>query len=253
MEDAMAAGTHPTSEAERDLTLVLPAYNEERDLERGCLLALDALRALADERPGMRWLLVVASNGSTDATPRIAERLERRYPGEVRSLVIERAGRGGALKRAWEAFPAHVLAYTDVDLSCDIAQLGALVDPVLGGRADIAFGSRLAPGARTQRRAGREAISRIYNALLQRYLHVGFRDAQCGFKAVDARVAREVVPAVADDGWFFDTELLVRAERSGLRLHELPARWREDPRSSVRILRTALADLAGMRRLRSEL
>ena len=168
MEDAMTAGAHTASKAERDLTLVLPAYNEERDLARGCLLTLDALRALASERPGMRWLLVVASNGSTDATPRIAERLERRYPGEVRALVIERAGRGGALKRAWKTFPAHVLAYSDVDLSCDIAQLGALVDPVLERRADIAFGSRLAPGARTQRRAGREAISRIYNALLQR-------------------------------------------------------------------------------------
>lgn len=253
MGSAMTDATRRGATGPLDLVLVLPAYNEERDLERGCLLALDALRELAETRPGMRWLLVLASNGSTDATPHIAERLERRHPGEVRVLAIERAGRGGALKRAWRAFPARTLAYSDVDLSCDIAQLGSLVEPVLEGRADIVFGSRLAPGACTQRSPCREAISRIYNALLQRYLHVGFRDAQCGFKAVSAQVAQEIVPAVADDGWFFDTELLVRAERAGLRLHELPARWREDPRSSVRILRTALADLVGMRRLRGEL
>ncbi|MEN3272106.1 MAG: hypothetical protein V7636_867 [Actinomycetota bacterium] len=92
-------------------------------------------------------------------------------------------------------------------------------------------------------------ISRCYNALLHVVLRTTFRDAQCGFKALRAETARDLVPHVVDDGWFFDTELLVLAQRRGLRIVELPVDWIDDPDSRVRLLSTAIADLRGVWRL----
>jgi len=115
------------------------------------------------------------------------------------------------------------------------------------GTANI--GSRLARGARVTRGPKRELISRSYNLILRTVLRVGFRDAQCGFKAMRADVARLLLPEVRDQAWFFDTELLVLAGRAGLRVHELPVDWVDDPDSRVAIASTALADLRGVWRL----
>src|SRR5207248_11136608 len=95
----------------------------------------------------------------------------------------------------------------------------------------------------------RELISRLYNRLLRLVLRARFRDAQCGFKAIRADVARRLLPLVRDEGWFFDTELLVLAQRRGLRIHEVPVDWAEDSDSCVEILPTAMADLRGVARL----
>jgi len=142
-----------------------------------------------------------------------------------------------------------VLAYVDVDLSTDLAALLPLVAPLISGHSDIAIGTRLARGARVVRGPRREVISRCYNALLRSALAVGFSDAQCGFKAVRRDVAERLLPLVQDTGWFFDTELLVIAERAGLRIHEVPVDWVDDPDSRVDILSTALADLRGIARI----
>ena len=95
----------------------------------------------------------------------------------------------------------------------------------------------------------RELISRCYNRLLRLALRARFTDAQCGFKAIRADVARELLPLIEDEAWFFDTELLVLAQRRGLRIHEVPVDWVEDADSRVDIVPTALADLRGVARL----
>ena len=138
-------------------------------------------------------------------------------------------GRGRALRTAWSSSRASVLAYTDVDVSTDLDALLPLVAPLVSGHSDLAIGSRLASTARVVRGPKRELVSRAYNALVRAALRAGFTDAQCGFKAVRADVARRLLPLVEDDGWFFDTELLVAAERSGLRIHEVPVDWVDDP------------------------
>ena len=137
----------------------------------------------------------------------------------------------------------------DVDLSTDLAALLPLVAPLISGHSDLAIGSRLARGARVVRGAKREFISRCYNLILRSALFVRFSDAQCGFKAIRADVARHLLPLVADTGWFFDTELLVLAQRARLRIHEVPVDWVDDPDSRVDIVSTALADLKGVARL----
>lgn len=226
------------------LDVVIPVYNEEADLEP-CIRRLHAHLA---EHVSYPYRITVADNASTDETLRVAERLAREFP-EVAVHHLDEKGRGRALNAVWRASDAAVLAYMDVDLSTDLAALGPLVAPLLSGHSDLAIGSRLARGARVVRGPKREFISRAYNLILRSTLAAKFSDAQCGFKAIRADVARELLPHVEDTGWFFDTELLVLAQRAGLRIHEVPVDWVDDPNSSVNIVKTATADLKGIARV----
>lgn len=229
------------------LDVVIPVHDEQEQLEASVLRVVEHLRTLP-------WSarVTIADNASTDATPVIARRLARTVP-EVEVVRLAEKGRGRALKRAWSTSTSAVLVYMDVDLSTDLAALLPLVAPLVSGHSDLAVGSRLSRGSRVDRGLRREVISRSYNAILRGTLRAGFRDAQCGFKAVRRAAALELLPLVRDDAWFFDTELLVVAERAGLRIHEVPVDWVDDPDSSVDVLRTALADLRGVGRLGSAL
>jgi putative flippase GtrA len=193
-------------------------------------------------------VITIADNASVDGTWALAERLAAQVPG-VRAIRLEEKGRGRALRRAWSESDADVVAYTDVDLSTDLNALLPLVAPLLSGHSDVAIGSRLARGSRVRRGPKRELISRSYNLLLRSLLANGFTDAQCGFKALRRREAAALLPAVRDNAFFFDTELLVLAERNGLRIHEVPVDWTDDPDSRVHVLHTAIDDLKGVQRL----
>lgn len=182
----------------------------------------------------------------------IAARLSEHIPNvEYRRLEVK--GRGYALRDAWGASEAKVLAYLDVDLSTDLAALPPLVAPLLSGHSDVSIGTRLGQSSRVSRGPKREFISRSYNFLLRRTMQVRFSDAQCGFKAIRGDVAKRLLPHVEDNGWFFDTELLIIAERSGLRIHEIPVDWVDDPDSRVDIKQTAIDDLRGMARVAASL
>jgi putative flippase GtrA len=226
------------------IDIVVPVYDEERALEHSIRRLY---RFLAAEFP-FSWRIIIADNASTDATPAIAARLSAELPG-VEHLRLERKGRGRALRAAWSGSRARVVAYMDVDLSTDLRALLPLVAPLLSGHSDLAIGTRLARGARVVRGTRRELISRAYNRLLHAALRARFSDAQCGFKAVRRDALDGLLPDVRDDGWFFDTELLVLAQRRGLRIHEVPVDWIDDPDSRVRVVRTAVDDLKGIARL----
>jgi len=196
--------------------------------------------------------ITIADNGSSDGTWEVARELADDLPS-VRAARLDLPGRGRALSAVWSESDATVLTYMDVDLSTDLAALLPLVAPLLSGHSDLAIGSRLIRGARVVRGPKRELISRCYNALLHAVLRARFSDAQCGFKAIRADRARELLPLVHDPSWFFDTELLVLAERMGLRIHEVPVDWVDDPDSRVAIVATAIADLKGVARLARDL
>ncbi len=234
----------PVTAPAAQIDIVVPVHNEAAALE----LSLRRLhRFLSAEFP-FSWRIVVADNASTDATPEIAARLARELPG-VEHLELERKGRGRALREAWSASRARVVCYMDVDLSTDLRGLLPLVAPLLSGHSDLAIGTRLARGSRVVRGAKREFISRTYNRILHATLRTRFSDAQCGFKAVRRDVLDDLLAEVRDDGWFFDTELLVLAQRGGLRIHEVPVDWVDDPDSRVDLVRTAVDDLKGVARL----
>jgi putative flippase GtrA len=225
------------------LDVVIPVHNEELQLAASVGRVLDHLRSMPWD-----FRLTIADNASTDQTTMIARRLGHTHP-EVTVVHLAEKGRGRALKRVWSTSESDVLVYMDVDLSTDLAALLPLVAPLVSGHSDLAIGSRLSPASRVERGAKREFISRSYNLILRRALHARFSDAQCGFKAVRRDAARELLPLVEDNAWFFDTELLVVAERAGLRIHEVPVDWTDDPHSSVDIVRTALDDLKGVARV----
>jgi len=226
------------------IDVVVPVYNEEDGLEA----SIRRLHHYLESRFPLSWRITIADNASVDRTWGIACRLANELDG-VEAVHLDQQGRGRALRAVWTASDSPVVAYMDVDLSTDLDALLPLVAPLLSGHSDVAIGTRLAAGSRVVRGPKREAISRSYNLLLKATLRSGFSDAQCGFKAVRADVARAVLPLVEDEGWFFDTELLVVAEHNGLRIHEVPVDWVDDPDSRVNVVGTAKADLQGIWRM----
>ncbi|MCW3015850.1 MAG: glycosyl transferase family 2 [Solirubrobacterales bacterium] len=235
----------PQAFAVPQVDIVIPVYNEEVALAP-CVRRLH--EHLTSDAFPFTWRIVVADNASTDATVQVAEALAADLAGvTVRSLPAK--GRGRALRAAWTQSDAEVLCYMDVDLSTDLRALLPLVAPLVSGHSDLAIGTRLANSARVVRGTKREIISRSYNRILHLTLRTRFTDAQCGFKAGRAGVLHRLLPDVKNDEWFFDTELLVLAEREGLRIHEVPVDWVDDPDSRVDIVATAIEDLRGIVRL----
>jgi putative flippase GtrA len=237
-------GVHPAPPRELDVEIVIPVYNEERALAA----SIHRLHRFLDTHMPFSWQITIADNASTDITPEIARALADELD-RVRVLRVAQKGRGRALRTAWSASRAAVVAYMDVDLSTDLHALLPLLAPLLSGHSEVAIGSRLARGAQVTRGPKREFISRTYNHILRAVLRARFTDAQCGFKAVRADVVHELLDAVRDESWFFDTELLIAAQRRGMRIHEVPVDWVDDPDSRVDIVSTALADLRGVARL----
>jgi glycosyltransferase involved in cell wall biosynthesis/putative flippase GtrA len=243
MVDAMAPANGTP-----DVEIVVPVYNEQAGLES----SVRRLVAYLGSEAWYSWRVTIADNASTDDTARIARGLAAELTG-VGAVSLPRKGRGYALKQTWGHSDARVLAYLDVDLSTDLRALAPLIAPLLSGHSEVGIGTRLDHSSHVIRGPKREFISRGYNLLLRSTLGVSFSDAQCGFKAVRADVAARVIPYVDDDAWFFDTELLIIAERAGLRIHEVPVDWVDDPDSRVEIARTAMDDVKGMVRVAVEL
>ena len=240
-------GRSLTLTAGTDLTVVdvvIPVHNEVAVL-RSCVASL---REHLERAFPFTWRITIADNASTDGTDALAAEIAAATPG-VRAIRLDQKGRGRALRAAWMGNDASVVAYMDVDLSTNLDALLPLVAPLVSGHSDVAIGSRLAPGATVARGVKREFISRTYNALLRVVFGNRFRDAQCGFKAVRTDVAQRLLPQIEDDEWFFDTELLLLAERNGLRVIEVPVTWIDDPDSRVHVAQTARADLKGMWRV----
>ena len=229
--------------------IVIPVLNEEVSLPR-CISRLVEFLESADT-PEWDVRVTVADNGSTDGTPEVGRVLSE-ADSRIAITRLEQRGRGRALKRAWMASTADVRCFMDVDLSTGLDALPALVAAVSDGGYGVAIGSRLMPDSRVVGRTlKREVTSRSYNALIRiMFPRKTFRDAQCGFKAVSPEVCRRVLPLVANNGWFFDTELLLLSLRAGYRIKEIPVHWEDDPDTRVRILSTAMEDLRGLLRVR---
>jgi glycosyltransferase involved in cell wall biosynthesis len=245
---AMPAGVHRRIGCE-DATapcveIVIPVFNEAASLDA----SIATLHAYLTEHFPFSWRITIVDNASTDGTWFHAARLAR-DTNHVRAWHLDRKGRGLALRSAWAASDAAVVAYMDVDLSTELDALCPLVAPLVSGHSDLAIGSRLSSGSSVARGPKRELISRVYNAILYVAFATRVRDAQCGFKAVRADVVRQLLPNVEDNAWFFDTELLLLAERNGLRIHEVPVVWVDDPDSRVHVTRTAIDDLRGTVRM----
>ena len=227
------------------VSIVIPVYNEKAQLAQ----SIARLHAHVRSRCPFDAEIVIADNGSTDGTLEVAHSLAKRHDG-VRPVHLRDKGRGRALKRCWTESSADILSYMDVDLSTDLDAFPGMISALAGGGFDVAAASRLLNPRLVTRSLKRGFISRSYNLLIKAFFRTTFSDAQCGFKAITRTAARELLPLVEDAGWFFDTELLVLAEKLGYRIFDFPARWVDDPDSRVNLWQTAVGDFRGLLRLR---
>lgn len=227
--------------------IVIPVYNEQHSLP----VCMEKLIPFCRGRlKDYQWRVVVANNGSTDNTWNVVQELAQRYPGEVTGVHLDQKGRGRALRKTWLESPADVMCYMDVDLSTDIRHIPRLINAVAKEGYDVATGSRLQDGSETVRSIKREITSRGYNALVKAFMQTRFSDAQCGFKAITRQAAQELLPLIKNLNWFWDTELLILAEKNGYRVADFPVVWGEDPDTRVKIVKTATEDVKGLIRLR---
>lgn len=230
--------------ADKSLTVVIPVYNEEVDLPKNLPKLVEFL---GKNMAGYNWEIVIVDNASTDKTPEIGERFSE--APRIRYLRLDEKGRGRALRNAWNSSQSDILSYMDIDLSSDISFFPRLIEALEDG-SDIAIGSRLRKGARVYGRPFiREVMSRGYSLLFRTLFWTSFTDAQCGFKAVKKETWNKISPLVEDNGWFFDSEMLIIANKAGFKITEIPIEWRDDPNSTVKVAKTALGDIKGLFRL----
>jgi len=214
---------------EVEVSAVLPVYNDLAALRIAIPRSLETLDAIAPEG----FELIVAEDGSTDGSTEFIRDLEAKDP-RVRLLhADERLGRGRALNRAAAGARGSIVCYYDVDLATDMAHLSELIGAVRDGD-DIATGSRLLPERNIARSGGREIASRGYNMLVRTILGSSRHDHQCGFKAFQRDRLLDLLPSVTADHWFWDTEVLVRAQKNGYRIQEFPVRWQQGEGTTVR-------------------
>lgn len=226
----------------------LPVLNEEKVLRK----SVETLRKfLHDKMNEYECTIVIVDNGSNDKTNKICKQLKKEY-NDVDFIRLEQRGRGRALRRAWMQSKADICSYMDVDLSTDLKAFPQLIDAIAKKGYDISTGSRLMKGAKIKRSIKREILSRGYVFLLKLFLGIAFRDAQCGFKAVNRRVITEVVPHVLDQEWFFDSELLFKCQRQGFKIKEIPIKWVEDPDSRVKFYKTIKNYILSILRIKLE-
>lgn len=233
------------NEKKLKVKIVLPVYNEEKELK---VNTLKLREFLLKNLPEVNFEIQIANNASTDKTWQIGQQLASQYK-EISILHLPQKGRGRAVKKAWEKEDADIFAYMDIDLSTDLKHLPAIINAI-GQGFDIAIGSRLLPTSKViGRTLKREILSRGYNLLIKLLFGTHFSDAQCGFKAVSKRVVKELLPKILDEEWFFDSELLIVGEKNGFKIYEEPVVWTDNPGSTVRVLRTVTGDLKGLWRL----
>ena len=227
--------------------IVVPVYNEERALPQSIPTLCAFLESAAFPYD---WTILIGDNASIDNTPAVSRKLEEESGGKVKYVRVERKGRGYALKEIWGGSQADILSFMDVDLSTGIDAFPELIGAIAEKGYDIAIGSRLVSRSKVTRSLKRTVLTRGYNAIIKAMFFTRFSDAQCGFKAVSREAAQRLLPLIENNNWFFDTEMLILAEKMGYRVYDVPVEWVEDTDTRVKIASTVTEDLRGLLRLR---
>jgi glycosyltransferase involved in cell wall biosynthesis len=226
----------PRQEHLLEVSVVLPAYNEANKLETAVAETAKALEEFARS-----YQLIIAEDGSTDGTDKIADTLSGSYSFVKHLHGEKRLGRGAALKNAFRSSNGKILVYMDVDLATNVEQLKSLVKAVEEEGFDFATGSRMLPESKVKRSHARHIASKSYNFLVRAMLGSKIRDHQCGFKAFKREALLPLLDEVAACHWFWDTELLVRALRKGYKIKEIQVEWKSRRETKVRLLKDAFS------------
>ena len=231
----------------KSIDIVIPVLNEEKSLP----ICLDKILIYINDNKQYKWHIIIADNGSNDSTNLIASSYAGKYKN-ISLVTLSKRGRGRALKKAWLSSDSDVSMYMDVDLSTDLKFTTLLVDEITKNNYDISIGSRLHKKSKVYDRTPfREFTSRAYNLLIHIiFPFPGFKDAQCGFKAISKNIRKDLLNKIKDNEWFFDTELLLLSKKYGYRISEIPVIWKDDPDTRVKVISTAIKDIKGLIRVR---
>lgn len=230
------------------INIVVPVYNEQADLSENIAILSTFLRKnISDD-----WQITIANNASTDNSLNIARELEKKYDN-VHCIHLDQKGRGRALKKAWNERSADILCYMDADLSTDLTALPHLIDAIKKG-AIVATGNRFHRNSIIKRDLKRTLLSKGYSKIARLIVNTKIPDLQCGFKAISKKAKNELLPKIHNNVWFFDSELLILAEKLGYPIAQIPVKWTESKRKSrVNIIMTVLEYLNNLYSLRKRL
>ena len=230
--------------------ITFPVYNEKRQLEESVLKMIGFCNA----NKISEFVITIADNGSIDGTSEIAKRLEQEHQ-VVRYIKIDQKGVGAALKKAWLSSSCDILGTMDIDLSTDLRHFKEVYNRFQTNNVDLIVGSRLLDGSVVIGRSlVREITSRGFNKILSKLLKIGFTGGMCGFKFIKKEVFDKLMLiGIQNNEWFFETELLVKAERNSFEILEIPVCWEDDRDSKVNLIPLSLRYLKEIGRLRKEL
>ncbi len=235
-----------------DVLITVPCYNEEAILENSIK---DLFRFCCNNFTNLKWKIVIGDNASTDRTSIIGKKVSNNFK-EVDYFFLKKKGRGLVLRNIWEKYESKIYIYTDADLSTSLIHINELVESILNNNCEIAIGSRLIVNSNVINRSlFREITSRIYNKIIKTTFKTHFHDGQCGFKGISRKVRENILPLVKDNYWFFDTEMLIIAEKRNYKICEIPVRWkdRDSNSSKVKVFKDSIYFLKEIKRLKSEL
>ena len=228
------------------IDMVMPVYNGERYIGE----SIKKLHKWIKENFYHEFVIVVVNNASTDNTLNIAKKIESELPDEVKVIDIPTKGRGIALRTGWENSNADICAYIDSDLSADLKHISEIIEPIIKNEVQICCGSRRLGDQGGKTTFSRGLLSWSYNFILRRSLGLKISDSQCGFKAIRTDIAKKIIPLVENNGWFFDSELLIIAQKNNLKIKAIPIRWVDDDKTTVIVPKIVREFLNGIIRMR---
>jgi glycosyltransferase involved in cell wall biosynthesis len=210
------------------ILLTVPVYNEEKIISK----SIQKLHNYMSKEINQPWEIAIISNGSKDKTRLIIKQLEKKY-SHIIGIHIRKKGRGNALKYVWLHHNADIYAYCDIDLATKISSLKNLFNEIKNG-SNIVIGSRYHKKSKSKRNFIRFILSRSYIYFCQILFKTNINDFQCGFKAIDKNIVKNILPKIKNENWFFDTELLLKAEKKRkYKIKEIPINWTENENSNV--------------------
>ena len=230
----------------KKIILVVPVYNEQAVLEK----SIRKLHNYLSKNIKQEWIIIIANNASTDDTKRIADMLAKGLK-RVKAVHLKFKGRGNALRYVWSNYKADIYAYCDVDLATNINHIKELLDNAQIN--NIVTGSRYLKTAKSKRSFKRLFLSKSYNLLVRLFFKTKINDFQCGFKAIDKKTSKYILPKTKNKGWFFDTELLLIAEKNKYKVKEIPVEWKESKDTKIEMFRIIFNYIKNLVRLKNKL
>jgi len=234
----------------KKVVLVVPVYNEESLLEDSIVQLYEFFK----KNVKYDWKIVIADNASIDKTREISERLSKKFK-RVELVYVDKKGRGIALRTAWQNYSADAYGYCDADLATDLSFISDLFKEIIEEKNNLTIGNRYLKSSNAERNPDRLFYSKIFNLIVRLLFKSKITDFQCGFKAIDRKTLEKVVPLIEDDHWFFDSELLILAERENYSIKQIPITWKEmrKKHSRVKVIKDSVYFLSKIILLRYKL